>query len=125
VTVIRPPSPGFDRVHVPDALVGDDVTRAVSDDLTQIHDDPALPVPRDGLWLDPRVDHLELAHPVAPDLLAASHPTAVDGVRPVDVRMHPRERSVEIATVERRVAATDEVLSVTMRRHFHLHVWFL
>jgi hypothetical protein len=51
--------------------------------------------------LDVRIDLRELPRPVGAHVVAAVHPPALEGVRPVDVGMHRGKDGVDVAAVER------------------------
>jgi hypothetical protein len=70
-------------------LVGDHAAVEVADDLVYVDDDRALPVLGESLWLDARVDGLELPFPVLADLPMTAHAPAADRVGPVDIGMEP------------------------------------
>src|SRR5688500_13144824 len=71
-------------------------------------DDPAFAVRLEPLRLDVRVDYSELSRPIRADCGVSTLAPTLHAVRPVDIRMHQLERTLDVVCVERLVRAAEK-----------------
>ncbi len=92
------------------AALGDDRAVEVAHDLMDPDGHASVLGRGESLGLDTRVDFLELPTPVFANRLAAVDAAALEGVGPVDVRVHVSQHGVDVAGVERGVEIAEERL---------------
>ena len=99
-----------DHVPVLDRVLGDRAPRAVAHHLMDRHDyltvGSLLYLPR----LDERVDQVKLSPPIVTDLMVAVQASALHPVRPIYVRVHRRERTVDVTRIECLIGAAQQPL---------------
>jgi len=89
--------------------VGGDGSREIAHDLADFDDDAPGWVDVEAQRLDVGIDDGPLAGPVLAYLAVTVHVPAFHFVRPLDVRMHGRERPVEVTGIEGVVGGPEDV----------------
>lgn len=98
---------------VTNAGVGDELAGVrVVDHLMDIYCDVAVWLFGEDLGLDPAGEGSKLPIPVITNRFATDNPATLPGVRPIDLRMHQIDRSVDVARVERTVGEPQRLLGI-------------
>jgi hypothetical protein len=84
----------------------------VVDHLMDVDRDRPVRLLCEALGLDLARDRGELSVPVLTDRRPADHPTALPGVRPIDLGMHQLDRGLDVARVERAVGGPQHQLGL-------------
>src|SRR5215470_253999 len=107
----------FYQVDVLDHALRNDIPFQVADHLMNFNDRAPHLIGAEADRFDVRINRRPLARPVITDGLAAIHTPAFPTIRPINIRAHGGQDSVNVAGIERAVDVREQIM-VCRHRNF-------
>src|SRR5262245_8377813 len=112
----------FYQVDVLDHALRNDIPFQVADHLMNFNDRAPHLIGVESDRFDVRINRRPLARPVITDVLAAIHTPAFPTIRPIDIRAHGGQDSVNVSGIERAVDVSEQI--VVCRHRASLLIYF-